>query len=335
MKPDQDVLSVGNVPDQSRLEASGAHPFVTRLLELGATRRPPAVAAVPPAPPSLQYLIPSTPASLADINPPPLPQAFLALRRVAQNPMSTTTDVAEVIALDPGMSSYVLRLANSALYSPAGKVETISRAVARIGMSEIEIMAAAALIGRLFEKPPRSDVLSMPDFWRHAVAVAIFSRALGKRLDANAGETLFVAGLLHDLGRLLLAMAEPDLCAAVLARAQASGLPLDVAERNELGFDHAALCGRICAKWQLPETLAEAVAYHHSPSQCPNNPQPAAVHLADFMANVLGVRPSPAAGLPELDVSVLAFFDLGNADPKAFLDLLEEGLSSMTALFAT
>jgi HD-like signal output (HDOD) protein len=334
MKPDQEVLSVGNVPNEPRQTSSGEHPFVVRLLELGATRRPPTDNAVPLTPHPMQYLIPDAPASLADISPPPLPQAFLALRRAAQNPMSTTADVAEVIALDPALSSYVLRLANSALYGATDKVETVSRAVARIGMSEIEIMAAAAMIGRLFEQPPRKDLLSMSDFWRHAVAVALLSRALGKRVSPQFGETLFVAGLLHDLGRLLLAMAEPDLAAATLARAEASGMPLDAAERGELGFDHAALCGRICAKWQLPETLAEAVACHHVPSLCPNNPQPAAVHLADFMANVLGARTLPAVGLPELDVSVLAFFDLENADPGEFLTLLEEGLASMTALFA-
>lgn len=146
---------------------------------------------------------------------------------------------------------------------------------------------------------------------------------------------MFVAGLLHDLGRLMLAMAEPDIAAATLARAKAEGLALDEAERIELGFDHAELGGRICAKWRLPDPLAEAVDCHHAPGQSPENPQAAAVHLADFMANVLGLRATPAVGLPALAPSVLDRFHLEDTDPREFLELLEKGLAAMTALFVS
>jgi HD-like signal output (HDOD) protein len=334
MKPDHDASSAGKAPVTSGLEQPQTHPFVARLLELGATRRPPVPPPADAAARPLVYRVPDTPASLAEITPPPLPQVFLALRRTAQNPMSTTAEMANVISKDPGLAAYVLRLANSALYAPSATVETVSRAVASIGLSEIETMAAAALVGRLFERPPRADVLSMPDFWRHAVAVAMLSRNLGKRVGDQSGERLFVAGLLHDLGRLMLAMAEPDLAAGILARATDHGIPLNVAERMETGFDHADLCGRICAKWRLSDQLVAAVACHHVPSQCLDNFQASAVHLADFMANALGFRATPTAALPVLDVATLALFDLEAADPQPFLDLLEEDLAAMASLFA-
>lgn len=307
--------------------------FASRFLRFGQPRRAAVPQPVqPPAP--LDDLRAAKPVSLVAINPPPLPQAFLALRRVAENPLSTVADVAAVISTDPSLAAYVLRLANSTLYSPVCRVETVSRAVTAIGLGEIEVMAAGAMLGRLFEKPPRPDLLRLDDFWKHAVAVGILSRALAERVGERGGERFFVAGLLHDMGRLVLAVAEPDLAAAALGRTDGGRLPVDAAERLELGFDHAALGGRIGNKWRLPETLAAAVAGHHEPGLCPDNLMAAAVHVADFMANALGVRSTPATGLPRLDGRVLPVFNLEDADPEVFFGILEDGLAAMAVLAA-
>lgn len=333
MKLAPDIQTTRDDTGHARAGAVAAHPFVARLLEVGRTRGGPetVVAEAPLPPPETAR---RSAVSLADLNPPPLPQVFSALRRATQNPCSTTAEVAGVLSMDPSLASYVLRLANSALYAPPDRVDTVSRAVARIGLAEIETMAAAALVGRLFEKPPRPDVLSLSDFWRHAVAVAMLSRALAGRVAKGLGERTFVAGLLHDLGRLMLALAEPDLAAAVLSGARAGNLAMHEAERAALGFDHADLGGRVCLKWRLPEALAEAVAGHHAPSRCPDSVQAAAVHLADFMANVLGHRIAPAAALAWPEAATLGAFGLEDADPLEFLGILEEGLATMTALFA-
>jgi len=325
-------------PDQGPPAPGGPPPpdFVTRLLELGQPRceRDTGLSPVLPPAPAFPGALAPAGASLADINPPPLPQAFWALRRAAENPMSTVGDVAAIISMDPSLATYVLRLANSPLFAPVARVETVSRAVGMIGLEEISVMAAAAMMSRLFDNPPRPELLSMPGFWRHAVAVGLLSRALARRRGEMATEHYFVAGLLHDMGRLLLAVAEPELAAASLARAGDGRLPLDAAERLALSFDHASLGGRICCKWRLPETLCEAVAGHHAPSVCPENNVAAAVHAADFMANALGARATPQAALPYLEADVLALFNLTTADPAEFCRILDEGLSAMTALFA-
>ena len=307
--------------------------FIARLLELGRPRRDRLPSAAP-RPRPVESLAPGPRRSLAEINPPPLPEAYLALRRAAENPMSTVAEVASVVSMDPSLAAYVLRLANSPIFSPAARVETVSRAVGLIGLSEIVNLAAGAVLTRLFDKPPHPDLLSLPDFWRHAVAVGLLARALARRRDEAASERFFVAGLLHDMGRLVLAVAEPDLAAGALARAVDSGVSLDGAERLEFNFDHAALGGRICGKWLLPQSLIEGVAGHHTPSLCPDSVVAAAVHVADFIANALGVRAMPAAGLPLLEPQTLAVFHLAEADPAVFEHLLDEGLSAMAALFA-
>ncbi|WP_047960182.1 HDOD domain-containing protein [Desulfovibrio sp. TomC] len=307
--------------------------FIARLLELGRPRRE-RLPVVAPRPQPMPSVGKGARRSLADINPPPLPEAYLALRRAAENPMSTVAEVASVVSLDPSLAAYVLRLANSPLFTPAGRVETVSRAVGLIGLTEIVNLAAGAVLTRLFDKPPRPDLLSLPDFWRHAVAVGLLSRAVARRRDAVGSERFFVAGLLHDMGRLVLAVAEPDLAGAALARAVDTGISLAGAERLEFDFDHAALGGRICGKWLLPQSLIEGVAGHHNPSLAPDSVVAAAVHVADFMANALGVRAVPTAGLPLLDPKTLAVFNLAEADPAEFEALLDEGLSAMAALFA-
>ena len=326
-------------PSFPELEAALEHPFVSRLLELGQPRLVGIVQAgetVRPASPVrlLKTLVPASRTPLADINPPPLPQAFITLRRTAQDPMSSTGDVARIIAMDPSLTAYVLRLANSALYSLPTRVETVDRAVACIGLAEIQTMAVGAMLGKVFKDPPRPDLLVMKDFWRHAVSVGLLSSALAERLDLRGKDRFFVPGLLHDMGRLLLAIAEPELSAMALDRAIETGSSLDVAEREMLDFDHGALGGRVCKKWQLPESLGEAVACHHDPSRCPDNVMAAVVHAADFLANALGLRIRPCAGLPALDVSVLSCFGLTEEDPPQLLDALEAGLDALSATFA-
>ena len=318
--------------DSATLIPGDAPPFVARLLELGEPRRQGLATPSPdragPAP-----LSTAGHRSLADINPPPLPEAYLALRRTAENPLSGVNDVAKAVSLDPSLAAYVLRLANSPIYAPAARVETISRAVGLIGLTEIVNLAAGAVLSRLFDKPPRADLLSLPDFWRHGVAVGMLARALARRRDEASGERFFVAGLLHDMGRLVLAVAEPELAAAALARVADGRITADGAERLELGFDHAVLGGRICGKWRLAEALIEGVAAHHEPAQCPESVVAAAVHVADFMANALGFRITPCGALPRLDLRALAVFRLAEADPREFVDLLDEGLAAMSAVF--
>ena len=321
------------IDDSAQCSPTDAPDFVARLLELGQPRREQLANTASP-PRAIKSLAPAGRRSLAEINPPPLPEAYLALRRTAENPMSGAADVASAVSKDPSLVAYVLRLANSPLYSPASPVETVSRAVGLIGLNEIVNLAAGAMLSRLFAKPPRPDLLSLPDFWRHAVAVGILARALARRRDEANGERFFVAGLLHDMGRLVLAVAEPDLVAAVIVRAGDGRISIDAAERLELSFDHAALGGRICDKWRMPDSLLEGVAGHHDPSRCSGSVIAAAVHAADFIANALGVRALPAAGLPVFDPRTLAVFHLAHADPQEFVDILDAELSAMAALFA-
>ena len=320
-------------PDGARSSPAETPAFVARLLELGQPRRDRLAKTATLARPAAS-LAPAGRRSLADINPPPLPEAYLALRRTAENPMSGAAEVAAAVSKDPSLVAYVLRLANSPLYAPIAPVETVSRAVGLIGLAEIVNLAAGAVLSRLFEKPPRPELLSLPDFWRHAVAVGMLAQALARRRDEALSERFFVAGLLHDMGRLVLAVAEPDLVAAVIARAAGGRISMDAAERLELTFDHAALGGRICEKWRMSDSLIEGVAGHHDPSRCPESMVAAAVHVADFMANALGVRALPAAALPRFAPRTLALFNLNKADPQEFVDLLDEGLSAMAALFA-
>jgi HD-like signal output (HDOD) protein len=322
-------------PSRTGPEAALAHPFIRRLFEFGRSRLAvpvPEPAVVRPAS-RLRSLAPASGTPLAEINPPPLPQVFLSLRRAVDDPMSTMADVARVVSTDPSLTTYVLRLANSALYGRQVKVETVERAVGCIGLSEIETMALGAVMGQVFKDPPRPELLSMAEFWRHAVSVGLLAGALAERVEAGGKDRFFAAGLVHDMGRLLLAIAEPDLAALALARAGETGDSLDAAERGILGFDHAVLAGRVCWKWQLPDSLGEAVAWHHDPSQCPDNALATVVHAADFMANALGIRARPTGALPELDPTALSGLGLDEADPAPLLDALEAGLDALTSLF--
>lgn len=330
--------------------ADVSHPAVAELFELAALRlareaqfdpsRLAPLTTPPPGPPLPREagFEPSR-RLVDDIVPPPLPRAFVTLQEVLGNPRSSLRDIAAVVTHDPGLSALLLKLANSAYYGFSGRVDTIERAVGLLGASEVHGIAAGAAMSTLFRDNPYPELLDIPRFWKHSVACAIVARFLARRSGQGAPERFFLAGLLHDIGKVLLAVAEPEMTAMALDMARRDALPAPLAEKNVFSFDHAELGGRVIAKWRFPETLALAVAGHHAPHFFATSTDPALIHVADMvtLAMGLGTRPDPmvpaldpvafdALGIPPGDLA-LAADDLDEHLPPLVMAFLECGAS--------
>ncbi len=239
-----------------------------------------------------------------------LPRVIIELQRAIDNPASSAEDLARIISLDPGLSVYLLRIANSALYSFPSRIDTVSRAVALLGTRQVSVLALGVSVLKSYSQRPVQS-LDMEGFWRHSIACAILARAIAARSGRSNGERFFVAGLLHDLGRLAIFEAIPDLAREVLERMQSENMQFVQAENKVLGFDHARLGAILLRKWNFPLNLAMAVLYHHEPSKGDPHGEAAVVHLADILSKVLGYGGTPVFSVQPLDL--VAWESLGLA----------------------
>jgi putative nucleotidyltransferase with HDIG domain len=231
-----------------------------------------------------------------------LPAVCARLNAVVNDPLSSNRDVAQVIGEDPGLTARLLRLANSAFYGFPGKVDTITRAVTIIGTHQLRDLAIATGVIDLFYDTG-SRALHLGAFWRHSIACGVAARILSTcRREANV-EYFFIAGLLHDVGRLVMITELPDIYDALLAESGAEGELLYEAERRRLGFDHAEVGAALLRQWNLPESLAIAVGSHHRPC-VPDGAchiGAAIVHVADLVAHALDAGASGESFIPPLN----------------------------------
>jgi HD-like signal output (HDOD) protein len=192
-----------------------------------------------------------------------LPEVCLRIQQLAEDPQADMAEFGQLVIQDPALTTRLLRLVNSAYYGFPGRVDTVSRAVNLVGIAELRnltlAMAAMEVFGGLENE--RFDMLG---FWRHSVYCALVARFLAKHARVLHAERLFIAGLLHDVGRLLIFGLLPDQSALILQRVT-NGEEVCAAERAELGFDHAAVGYELLSLWHLPKELRIAVAFHHLP----------------------------------------------------------------------
>jgi diguanylate cyclase (GGDEF)-like protein len=205
---------------------------------------------------------------------------------LANDPAAGIQDVAKVMALDPAITSKVLRLANSPLYARRGKVSNIRDAVVVLGLNATISLALSFSLVKSWQDDEKRDSLDYPQFWRRALLNATIGRALAQQLGLRNGEELFLTCLLQDIGMLALARALPDLYADVSDQARHDEVVR--AERDRLGVEHAAVGGWLLKCWNFPERIEQGVAGSHDPSRIavvhPNATFVRCVHVAGLIA---------------------------------------------------
>jgi len=250
-----------------------------------------------------------------------LPGVYLRLSEVVGDPRSSAADVGAVIAEDPGLTARLLRLVNSAMYGFPSRIETVSHAISIVGTAQLQDLALATSVIRLFASIPQS-LVTMESFWRHSLFCGVTARALAaRRREANV-ERFFVAGLLHDIGRPIMYLQIPEQARQAVLRSRETATPLFQVEQQLLGFDHGHVGQALLDLWKLPASLAEPVAHHHFPARARRFPvETAIVHVADLMANALAIGSSGESGLPPLDRPA---WELVGLPADVVEDLLEE-----------
>ncbi len=230
-----------------------------------------------------------------------LPTVFTRINEAVNNPRSSMNTIAQIISEDSGLTARVLMVVNSAFFNFPQRIESIPKAISIVGTQQLRDLALATSIIKMFKGIP-SDLVSMEKFWKHSVGVGIAARTVAAfRREMNV-ERFFVAGILHDLGRLLMFMKIPDLSREAIARAEANNEMLHVAEQEQIGFDHAAVGRAMLQQWKLPHYLEEVVAFHHKPQLATRFPVEAAiVHVADIIAHAMQLGGSGERYVPHIN----------------------------------
>ncbi|MEA4857265.1 MAG: HDOD domain-containing protein [Solidesulfovibrio sp.] len=253
------------------------------------------------------------------------PDIYFKIRQVLDSPVSSAAQVADVIGKDTSLTAKLLKLVNSPFYGLPHRVDSISRAVMVLGSQEVSTLALGISAMNAFKDIP-PELINMRTFWEHSMAVGVYARLLGAAVAQNGSERLFVAGVLHDIGRLVIFKKLPHAAVEAIYYAKANMTPLCLAETEVLGFSHPLIGGLLLKAWKFPEALVATVSCHHTPSACPGDVEAAILHLADIMAVALGHTPPASVMVPPLEP---AAWDVLRLDPARLGELAEQGQSQI------
>lgn len=210
------------------------------------------------------------------------------LTRVIQNPDSSISEISNIIGKDQSLAAHLLKLANSVFYGFPSAVSTLEQAVQIIGLHEIRELVLATSVIEAFDQLPE-NLVEIQSFWKHSVACGLASALLGKERNHPETERLFVGGLLHDIGRLVMFLEAPEASRQILQHCEREGRLTCNVEIEVLGFDHATLGAEIICAWNLPRSLVQMVRCHHNPSKSSSGvlPDTFIIHYADFITSTL------------------------------------------------
>lgn len=217
---------------------------------------------------------------------PSLPTSVCKVMEVANNLKASPNDLSNVIKVDPVLTAKVLKLINSAYFSLPDQITNLNRAIILLGVNTIKNLAISTAVIGQFSKT-KHQLFDMDKYWKHCMAVAVMSKAFAVRMniDKRFREEYFIAGLLHDIGEVVIVELFPDKLAPIQERVQ-TGMTLEEAERDVMGSNHSEIGAALGRHWKISENLIAVIEEHHDPNIAGDfAPIVLAVHVANIYSN--------------------------------------------------
>jgi HD-like signal output (HDOD) protein len=244
-----------------------------------------------------------------------LPEVALRIARMVDDPRSSAADIGREISQDAALTARLLRVANSPAFGQHGKIATISRAITVLGIRQVRDLAVGLTAIRSFDGIG-NELVTMESFWRHSVLCAVAAGQIADRRERARDDTSFVAGLLHDIGQLVLFNRASALerQALLMSIDSADDRGLFLCERELLGFDHGAVGLALGRNWGMPRSLQECIEFHHEPQRAQAHAlEVATVHVANSVAVLAEIGSSDLADAPPISAAALRTVNM-NAD---------------------
>ena len=265
-----------------------------------------------------------------------LPTIYSSISESMNDPYNTLEKLARVISFDQVSSFKILKVANSPFYGFRGKIDTISEAVLHLGFNEIKNIVFALSILKIFTKGKNIMNFRPVDLWAHSIGVGIATRLVGEKIGEKELENYFLAGIIHDIGKILFIEFLPEEYIKVLKYVQEKNCSVIDAETEILGINHCKAGYLLAEKWKLPVQLRDVIFFHHTGK---NNGQfdriTAAVHVADIFVKAMELGNTGDNLIPEPNFNVWEKLNLPEDFFPSILNKLKENFSRNVRIMLT
>lgn len=257
---------------------------------------------------------------------PPLPITVSKILEITKKPNVDAKELNSIISLDPVLTGKVLKLINSAYYSLPNQITSIVRAIVMLGINTVKNLALSSSIVTSINKQSNFNAIDMDGFWRHSICVGVMAKTFAKkqRIDPKKTEEYFVAGLLHDIGKIPLNSQMPEQYIRAMALSQQNKMPLYEAEGSLFGMNHTEIGFQIAKLWRLNPTLFSSICFHHNLYGAEENLQKfvATIELANITTNKAGIgfggNKFPESNEQEIfEITGLTWDDIDEAEESA------------------
>lgn len=215
---------------------------------------------------------------------PSLPTVVTQLINLVGDPATSARDISQLISADQALTAKILKVANSAFYGFPRKIATVQLAIVVLGFETVKNLGLSVAVLKRFHAGKAHPLFDRQQFWEHAIGCGVAARMLARKRDRKLEGEAFVAGVLHDLGKLILIEYFPDEFGEALELAHEELLTISEAEMKVVGVTHAEIGGWLAEKWNLPESLVQAITHHHDPMACE---EPGEILMIVHAANAL------------------------------------------------
>lgn len=262
----------------------------------------------------------------------PMPQVVSKAREIMADPNTSFKDIGKVLETDQAITARILKMANSAYYGLSGTVSSIHQASVVLGFETLGEVITVAGASKLLGKTLKGYRMKSGFLWRHSIAVAIGSKLLASKRNPKLENDAFSAGLIHDSGMLAL---DPYIFQnkASFEDVMKDGVTTYLsAEKEIFGFDHAEIAYELCKKWKIPDLQADAIRYHHHPSESDGNELSYIIYMADAMAKIGGFVVDIGDMRYQPDEEVKAFLSLDDDEINQCITEVSENVENISQI---
>lgn len=261
-----------------------------------------------------------------------LPEIYLRVREVVEDPASSIDDLAKVLALDPAITARILQAVNSPLYGLPRHVGSLAQAVNLLGMQAIQDIVLTTSVTKSFPKIPAS-VMSMDEYWRRSVRCGLLADGFAKRAKIEHADECFVLGLLREVGHLVMYRMIPERVQSALVEASHLSQPLLEVEQENIGCDYAEVGAELLQRWGMPEHFESAIRFQGDPAEAGATAELACVlYASGRISDAMDAAPKEDVLATPAGLSALKALDISEEKAREVLAAAEQNLHDMLAL---